>query len=168
MRETHLEERKKKAARVKIWFPSRWCHNLSVYPGLVYYFSPFPSSCHYPFSCVLICLTVTSCLRQQPHVDGRRPQNQELLTAAVRAHLSVACASVYARVSARMFTPQHNTTAQRWRLPWVISRVSRGVRQLSLQPGQRKHVDIYLFHSSVFRFPLRTCLSNFKRATLTF
>lgn len=61
-----------------------------------------------------------------------------------------------------------NTTAQRWRLPWVISRVSRGVRQLSLQPGKRKHVDIYLFHSSVFRFPLRTCLSNFKRATLTF
>lgn len=100
--------------------------------------------------------TITFCLCQRRKRDDRRPQNQDLLTAAVRTHLSGTCTSVYARVSARMFTLTHTQT-HRWRQLWVVVVSPRHQPILSATTLENTlHTLIYLFNFSDwwFFFPL--------------
>lgn len=129
-----------KKVQVKIWFPSRCCHNLSVYPGPVYYFSFLCLSIPAPRPILLrphlshsnFLSSSTAERRQQTTPESRLTDSCCQGTSISRMYISVRKSErthVYTRA---------NTTAQRWRLPWVISRVSRAVHQFSLQPGERK------------------------------
>lgn len=66
---------------------------------------------HCPFSCALICLTVT--IRPCPQPNRDVDTNQALLTASVRAHLSVKWSSACARVSARNVYTGASTSTQK-------------------------------------------------------